>query len=82
MATDLNMLVVSVEYRLAPDHPFPIPMNDCYDATLHFLENAEEFGVDPQRIALAGWCNPIMKTPEQALLASTRSILMLRCDVI
>ena len=54
MATDLNMLVVSVEYRLAPDHPFPVPMNDCYDATLHFLENAEEFEVDPQRIALAG----------------------------
>ena len=54
MATDLNMLVVSVEYRLAPDHPFPVPMNDCYDATLHFLENAEEFEVDPQRISLAG----------------------------
>ena len=55
MAADLNMLVVSVEYRLAPQHPFPAPMDDCYDAALHFLQNAKEFDVDPYRIALAGW---------------------------
>ncbi len=89
MAADLKMLVVSVEYRLAPDHPFPVPMNDCYDATLHFLENAEEFGVDSQRIALAGWCIFIMKAfrcwcaPRcRPFLVSTSPYVMLRCDIM
>ncbi|KAK2148846.1 hypothetical protein NP493_3127g00000 [Ridgeia piscesae] len=41
-------------YRLAPEHVFPAPLNDCVKATRYFMANAERFGVDVNRIAVAG----------------------------
>jgi acetyl esterase/lipase len=54
LADELGALVISVDYRLAPEHPFPVAFDDCY-AALHWLcDSAGEFGVDPARIAVAG----------------------------
>ncbi len=36
--------VISVAYRLAPEHKFPIPVEDCYLATSHITRHAAEFG--------------------------------------
>ena len=39
---------------MAPEYPYPRPMDDCYSVTKYVLNNAEEFGVDPEKIMIAG----------------------------
>lgn len=53
-ALELQCVVASVEYRLAPEHPFPAPMNDCYVGLEWLAANAATVGVDPERLVLGG----------------------------
>jgi len=53
-AAELGCMVLSVDYRLAPETPFPGPMDDAYDALRWLNEQAESLGIDPARIAVAG----------------------------
>ncbi|MEV0667734.1 alpha/beta hydrolase [Actinomadura luteofluorescens] len=54
LAEPHGMAVVSVEYRLAPEHPFPAPVEDCYAGLDWIAEHAEELGVDADRIVIVG----------------------------
>ncbi|MET7683139.1 alpha/beta hydrolase [Streptomyces sp. NPDC005423] len=53
-ARELDAVVVSVEYRLAPEHPHPAPVEDVYAGLVWTAEHAAEFGADPERIVIAG----------------------------
>lgn len=54
VAKRLGILVVSVRYRLAPEHPFPAGLDDSTVALRWILDEAGELGVDPARIAIGG----------------------------
>jgi acetyl esterase/lipase len=53
-AASSDAVVTSVEYRLAPEHPAPVPIDDCYAGLVWVAEHADELGVDPSRIVLGG----------------------------
>lgn len=53
-AQALDAIVVSVEYRLAPEHPHPAPVEDVYAGLLWTADHAAELGADPERIVIAG----------------------------
>jgi acetyl esterase len=54
LATLAGIEVVSVEYRLAPEHPFPAGVEDCWAATQWLVENAEAAGLSSSRIGVGG----------------------------
>ncbi|TLF96750.1 alpha/beta hydrolase [Nocardia cyriacigeorgica] len=54
MANGVGAVVVSVDYRLAPEHRWPTAAEDVYATTLWAVEHAREFGADPARLAVAG----------------------------
>jgi acetyl esterase/lipase len=54
LAKDLQIVVVSVDYRLAPEHPYPAPLEDCYGVLQWLGANASKLRIDAGRIAVGG----------------------------
>ena len=54
MVKRIGCVAVSVDYRLAPEHPFPAPVEDCYGGLKWLFRHADELGVEPSRIAIGG----------------------------
>jgi acetyl esterase/lipase len=54
LAKETGWVIVGVEYRLAPEHPYPAGLHDCYAALCHVGAKADRFGLDAARIVVAG----------------------------
>ena len=51
---EVDCVAISVGYRLAPEHPYPAALEDCYAALVWMKDNAEELGIDTKRIVVGG----------------------------
>ncbi|KAL4244525.1 AB hydrolase superfamily protein [Abortiporus biennis] len=54
VCVELKISIVNVEYRTAPEFPFPIPINDCYDAVKWVISNASELNASPKKGLILG----------------------------
>ncbi|WP_017815075.1 alpha/beta hydrolase [Paenibacillus shenyangensis] len=54
LAREAECVVISVDYRLAPEHPFPAAVWDAYDSLHYIAEHAGEYGIDAEQIAVGG----------------------------
>ena len=54
IAGSIGIVVVSVDYRLAPEYSFPAPLEDCYTALKWMWDNSEEVGIEKSRMAVGG----------------------------
>ncbi|WP_265130693.1 alpha/beta hydrolase [Chryseobacterium oranimense] len=54
LANKTGSVVIFVDYRLAPEHPFPAGLNDCIDSVKWIADNAESLGIDAHQIGIIG----------------------------
>lgn len=69
----VGCILVSVEYRLAPEHPFPAPLDDCYQALKWLSDNTGDLGIDASRLSIGGISAGAGLAAGTALLARDRA---------
>ncbi|MCD2114900.1 alpha/beta hydrolase [Rhodococcus rhodochrous] len=73
IAREIGSIVVSVDYRLAPEWPFPTPVEDVYSSLVWLHDRSDELGIDPSLIALHGVSAGGCLVASTALLARDRN---------
>ena len=72
LLNDHDVVLITVDYRLAPEHPDPYPVEDCYAGLVWVHAHAHELGIDPERIVIAGQSAGAGLAAGTALLARDR----------
>lgn len=73
IAVGADCVVASVDYRLAPEHPFPTPLEDCYAALCWLVEHGEDMAFDAERLSVGGESAGANLAASMCLLARDRS---------
>jgi acetyl esterase len=82
VAVRVGCRVIDIDYKLAPEYPFPVAFNECYDVTKWAFANAASLGVDSGRIALGGHSAGGNLTAAVALMANRTKDFRLALQII
>jgi acetyl esterase len=82
VAADANIKIISVDYSLSPQSKFPVSLNECYAVIKYAQEHADEFGVDPTRIAVGGHSAGGNLSASICLLNAERQDLNLKAAIL
>lgn len=80
LAYSFNAIVI--DYRVAPEYPFPTPNNDCYSALLWTIQNARKWGGNPDQIILAGESAGATLAATTAIRASKENIANVKYQIL
>jgi acetyl esterase len=81
-AADLGVVVVDVDYRMTPEHKFPLPVEDCYTGLTWAVQHAEELGIDVASLAVGGGSAGGNLAAAVALMARDRNGPDLRAQLL
>ncbi len=73
IAAEAGCVVASVDYRMAPENAYPVPLEDCYAALARLVASADELRIDPTRVSVGGESAGANLAALLALLARDRS---------
>ena len=79
---ELEITVISINYRRSPKHPFPAALEDVYDAILYFHDHAFAYGIDPKRMAVFGHSAGGNLTAAVSILAGRTREFSLRAQLM
>ena len=82
IAKTYRAVVISVDYRLAPETPFPGPIEDCFAAFQWMTANAKALGIDTRRIVIGGESAGGGLTAALAILARDRDVAPIACQML
>jgi acetyl esterase len=82
VSQELGVLVVNIDYRLAPEYPCPMDKEDVYDVIQYLHDNPDEFGIDPDRLAVGGHSAGANISAVIAKWAKQKGDFTLRCQIL
>jgi acetyl esterase len=82
IADKANVKIISIDYSLAPEFPFPKALDECYAVVKYAKEHPEEFGIDPERIAVGGQSAGGNLSAGICLLDNVKKQLGIKCLIL
>lgn len=82
LQNDTGVKVISVEYPLAPENPWPAAAEAVYEVARHYIENARQYGIDPHRVGIGGHSAGGNLATVACLLAKKRGEDLFRLQIL